>query len=85
MKKVIGYILRIVSIFLFLIFVASFFISIFDKKAFSEDTPFLIGYIIGNLIVTGLFSWLNWLLYKYSGKLIYQNKNISEIDDIGKE
>lgn len=64
--------------FLFLI------INAFKEK--SDDTYFLIGYLLGIIIMMSLFSWIIYLLIKHGFRLKNKNKIVKKdgIDDIGK-
>lgn len=86
MKKIIGYLLNILSLVLFFILALGFLKNIFSEEAFENGLPGFFGFLVSSVLFIGLFMWLNFHLFKYSKKLIGRsNKMKSEIDAIGKE
>jgi len=84
--KILGYILKAVSIILLAISVVSIFnviSGIYDHR--NEDFAFLIGYIIGSIIALFLIFWGSISLLKYSNKLILKSNSRSEISNIGED
>lgn len=85
MKKVLGYFLRILSIYFFIVLIVQTFNTIFIKEVENQDPGYKTGYYFGAFFVLVLFFWLTYKLFRYSGKLIAYKKIINEVDDIGKD
>jgi hypothetical protein len=84
-KKIIGYVLRIISIYIFIAIFAGLLNAILSKESYENGNGFFVGYLIGTVFGISIMGWINYQLYKYSGKLIYSERNKEEIDQIGKE
>lgn len=85
MTKAVGYFLRIFSVFFFMILIVQVFKVLFIDEVEKEETAFKVGYYFGAFLITALFSWLCYKMYKFSGKLIASKKVSNEVDDIGKD
>lgn len=84
--KILGYILKTVSIILLAISIMSIFntiYGIYDHR--NEDFAFLIGYIVGSIIALFLIFWGSISLLKYSNRLILKSNSRSEISNIGED
>ncbi|RAK25369.1 hypothetical protein B0I03_101543 [Flavobacterium aquaticum] len=76
--KILGYLLKGVSIFIFILLLMSLFntlsqISEYQKEGF----PFLFGYIVGIIILVALIGWIAFKLLKYSNRLLVEAKKSS--------
>lgn len=85
MKVVLGYIIRIICVFLFLMIFLSAINNFFYEKHEAEIPGYLIGYYLGTFFGFVIFSWLIYKLYKFGGKLIKKSKNKNDISEIGQE
>lgn len=84
--KILGYVLKVISILFLIISCLSIVTAITGIiKNKSEETAFLVGYVIGSIIGLGLFFWGSFSLLKYSNGLISKSKSNNEIENIGKE
>ena len=74
-KKVVGCILRTISVLLFVLLFIGFTGTLKDKETYIDGIPGFIGRMLATLIILGSVFWFNLFLYKYSGELIRYNQN----------
>nr|WP_294937069.1 hypothetical protein [uncultured Flavobacterium sp.] len=85
MGKIIGYFLRIISILFFIVLAFGVINSLRNEELENQDSAYIFGYLLGTFLGLGLLGLLNYLLFKFSGKLIAYKKVKNELDDIGKD
>lgn len=85
MKKTVGYFIRILSVFFFIVLIIQVFNVLFIDQVKNEEVAFKVGYYFGAFLILALFSWLFYKLFRYSGKLIAYKKVSNQVDEIGKD
>ena len=58
--------------------------SLREEELENQDSAYIFGFLLRTFLGLGLLGLLNYLLFKFSGKLISYKKVINEIEDIGK-
>ncbi|KIX20305.1 hypothetical protein SY27_14365 [Flavobacterium sp. 316] len=85
MKIFLGYLIRVISVFLFLMLILSVINSLFYERHEENGLAYFIGYYLGVFLGFLFFFWLLYKFYKFGSTLISRSKNKSKITEIGTE
>jgi hypothetical protein len=85
MKIFLGYIIKVICFFLYLILFLSAINNFFYEKHEETDPAYLSGYYIGTFLVVILLAWIIYKFFRFGGKLTKSSKNKNEISEIGVE
>ncbi|CAM4098060.1 MULTISPECIES: hypothetical protein [Flavobacterium] len=85
MKALLGYLIKVICFFIFLVLVLSFINNLFYTRHTESDLVYFTGYYLGLTLVFLLFSWLLYKFSKFGSKLIKNTKNKNQINEIEEE
>lgn len=73
--KVVGYLLKGLSLFFFIIIAMSVSTTLLQIGEYKmEGTSFIMGYLFGVVFLTVLLGWISFKLFQYGNRLIKENK-----------